>query len=254
MLGVNLPYWEVNTIYHVIFTIAVPIAIVNLVFPADRHRPYLGRFGLVVAAFLFVLGVALVRVSVPPLEDPGYQAPPGFIVGAVVVIIVLGLVALRWAPAQLRLDDKRTAVPAPFWLAVVAAVASFVGIGALFPLRALGARQPSFTQGWWVLLPMILVAVLCLIAIRVLSGWRNSILWTDLHTLGLIVGSLVGRMAVGMIVASGMTVEGGPTTVDRLGQAVLLVLPVALGLLAANRIRAREGDADVEDLNRVGRG
>ena len=247
LLGVNLPYWEINTIYHVIFTIAIPIAIVSLISPADRHRPYLGRPGLVVFALVFVIGVALVRISVPPLEDPGYRAPSGFLLGVVLLIMVLGFVALRWAPTRRPSGVAEVAVPAPMWLAPVAAVATGVTIGAMFPLRVLGARQPSFTQGWWVLVPMILVAALCLVAIWALSRWSGSALWSDLHMLALVVGALVGRMLIGIIVSSSLNVGGGPTPVDRVGQGVLLVLPVILGPMAARRLRRRGRDTPAAD-------
>src|SRR5215472_9464989 len=75
LLGLNTTYWEVNVVYHVVFSIAIPILLVDQIFPSGRGRPYLGRFGLAVTAAVALLGVAILRVTVPFSQDPGYTAP-----------------------------------------------------------------------------------------------------------------------------------------------------------------------------------
>ncbi|WP_214414000.1 hypothetical protein [Sphaerisporangium fuscum] len=75
MLGFNLTYWEANVIYHVVFSAVIPILVTELTFPDLRGRPYLSRRGLAITSVVAVLGVALLRVTVPPFADPGYRAP-----------------------------------------------------------------------------------------------------------------------------------------------------------------------------------
>src|SRR5215469_652381 len=50
VLGINTAYWEANVVYHVVFSVTIPILLADLLFPSSRGRPYLGRTGLVVAA------------------------------------------------------------------------------------------------------------------------------------------------------------------------------------------------------------
>ncbi len=69
VFGFNAPYWEANVVYHAVFTLAIPIAVTDLLFPLHRGRPYLGRTGLVVSGLVALLGVGVLRGSVPPQED-----------------------------------------------------------------------------------------------------------------------------------------------------------------------------------------
>src|SRR3954451_648123 len=66
LLGVNSDYTELNLPYHVVFSVVIPIALVESLFPALGAAPYLRRGGLVITTIVAVLGVALLRVSVPP--------------------------------------------------------------------------------------------------------------------------------------------------------------------------------------------
>lgn len=74
VFGLNSAYTELNIPYHAVFSVALPILLVDLVVPALRHRPYLGRAGLVAAGTVFVLGALLLRWTAS-FADPGYQAP-----------------------------------------------------------------------------------------------------------------------------------------------------------------------------------
>ena len=74
VLGFNTAYWEANVVYHVVFSVAIPILLADLIFPSGRGRPCLGRTGLVVTALAALLGVAILRLSVPPSQDPGCTA------------------------------------------------------------------------------------------------------------------------------------------------------------------------------------
>src|SRR5262245_4920828 len=75
VLGLNTVYWEAQIGYHIVFSVLIPILLVDLLFPRHRGRPYLKRGGLIWIGVLAVFGVGLVRVMIPTTEDPGYQAP-----------------------------------------------------------------------------------------------------------------------------------------------------------------------------------
>ncbi len=235
VFGLNLPYWELNAIYHVVFSAAIPILLTDLMFPSHRDVPYLKTFGLVVTAIVALLGLGLLRISVPPSQDPGYVAPLWVLVGTVVAVVVVGVIALKVLPRKVANVD-RTSVKVPplpvLW--IVGGVAAILALGLLFPFG--GATQPSFTRGWWVLAPMVATAAVCVGAYVPIRRWSAAAGWTDRHALALAGGALVGHSLVGSAAAH--------TTFDQVGLLVVTVVTAALVLLLDSRIRRRATTAE----------
>ncbi|WP_335986972.1 hypothetical protein [Glycomyces sp. MUSA5-2] len=230
ILGFNVPYWFANTGYHAVFTVAIPIALTRLLFPSHRNRPYIGRFGLTSTAIVMALGVLVLRVSVPPSEDPGYQAPLPFVIGCLAVVLVVGVLALTAVPAP---DRPVTDAPVPglLSLALAAGLATLAFFALTFP--AFGARQPAFTEGLWVLLPLAVAAAGIAWGYRTLLRWTDSRRWTDRHTLALIGGALVAHSVGGMVIMA-------HNAVDRLGLAAIIAVTLLAVFLIDRRLRARE--------------
>ncbi|MGH7883880.1 MAG: hypothetical protein ACREN8_13430 [Candidatus Dormibacteraceae bacterium] len=111
IFGLNLPYWELNAIYHIIFSAMIPIFLTDLMFPAYRYLPYLKKTGFVITAIVALLGVGLLRVAVPPSQDPGYTAPWFITFGCVVGVIILAVIALRILPPA----NRRSLMAGGFW-------------------------------------------------------------------------------------------------------------------------------------------
>ena len=61
-LGIGLPWTVYVTILHVVWSIAVPIGLVEALFPGRRTTPWLGRIGFGVIGVLFAVGVALLAM------------------------------------------------------------------------------------------------------------------------------------------------------------------------------------------------
>jgi hypothetical protein len=223
--GLNTAYWEANAAYHVVFSVLIPIALTDLLFPAHRDRPYLRRGGLVAVAIGAVLGVLLLRVSVPPTEDPGYTAPLWASAGCGLAVLLLGLLALRVLPrrqAHLSLVATRPRIagaPAAPIAGAYGAVAVFGFMALIFPFG--GAERPAFTHGLWVLLPMAAAAALALGSVRLVGRWTRAAGWDDRDRVWLIGGALLAHTAFGLIAVV-------HTLVDRAGLAVIAVLTVAL--------------------------
>ncbi|MEU6247164.1 hypothetical protein [Glycomyces sp. NPDC047010] len=230
ILGFNVPYWFANTGYHAVFTVAIPIALTQLLFPSHRGRPYMGRFGLTTTAIVMALGVLVLRVSVPPSEDPGYQAPPAFVIGCLAVVLVVGVLALTVVPKP---DRPVTDAPVPgLWpLALASGLATLVFFALTFPV--FGARQPAFTEGLWVLAPLAAAAIGIAWGYRTLLRWTDSRKWTDRHTLALIGGALVAHSAGGMVIMA-------HNAVDRIGLAAIIAVTLLVVFLIDRRLRARE--------------
>lgn len=235
LFGFNLPYWEANTIYHAVFTLVIPIALTDLLFPRHRGRPYLGRPGTVIAGIVALLGVGVLRVTVPLSEDPGYQVPTPVLLGYAVAVLVLGVLALAVVPPS-RPQITEAAVPSRPWLFTAAGLATLLFFVLTFPM--FGAAQPAFTQGAWVLVPMTLAGALAACTVVVVGRMSRSRAWTERHTLALIAGALVAHSVGGLVIMA-------HTTVDRIGLVAIIVVTGAGVLLLDRRLRARAGLAPV---------
>lgn len=108
VLGFNTAYWESQVGYHLVFTVLIPVVLTDLLFPRHAGRPYLRGGGLAGTVIAFVAGVALLRVFIAGVEDPGYQAPLPAVAALLAGIAASGVLALAVLP---RLRPVR---PAPW--------------------------------------------------------------------------------------------------------------------------------------------
>ncbi|MBB5775726.1 hypothetical protein [Nonomuraea jabiensis] len=256
ILGLNSAYTELNIPYHAVFSVALPILLVDLIVPSLRHRPYLGRTGLAVAGVVFVLGALLLRWTTAFI-DPGYQAPPAMLAAFALTIAALTVLALRFTPRPRNLpstpprttptppdapatapqttptppDVPATALqttPTPPVVACLAGTAAFGYLALLFPFG--GAQHPAFTQGGWVAVPMVAAALLAVAAGMLLRRWTAHDGWRDQHSLALAGGALVAHTVFGVI-------ANGENTTDRVSLAALGLVMIALLALLARRNR-----------------
>ena len=92
-LGISAWYAWTFVVGHSVWSIAVPIALVELLFPARARTLWLGRVGLVLTAAGYVAGCVVIGRFVNGSER--FLASPSQLAGAAAV--VLGLVALAFA-------------------------------------------------------------------------------------------------------------------------------------------------------------
>jgi hypothetical protein len=232
LLGVNTAYTELNLPYHVVFSVVIPIALVESLFPALGPAPYLRRGGLVVTGIVAVLGVALLRASVPPSEDPGYLLPAAALVVIVALVVLLSVVALGVLPRRPARVRAAVAVPRPGVAGVVSAVAAFGFLGLLYPFA--GARHPAFTHGAWVPVPMLAAAALAVCVGVAVWRWTAAEGWTRRHRLAAITGALIAHTAFGIVANT-------HTAPDTVGLTVIgVVMTILLILLGRRDVRPAE--------------
>lgn len=218
LLGFNTAYWEANLAYHVVFSVLIPIAVTDLLFPAHRDRPYLRRTGLVITACCALIGVGLLRVTVPLSQDPGYSISFGTLLGYVAAVAVLAVAALAVLPRRRPGTPAEPGAVTGFWPLAAAGFAGTVAFMALvFPFG--GAGHPAFTHGTWSFVPMTAAALLAVGLLVVIRRWAARAAWTDRSTLALAGGALVGHTAFGLV-----WTHGG--LVDRVGLAVIGVATI----------------------------
>jgi len=219
IFGFNVAYWVLNIIYHVVFSAIIPIFIANIIFPALKDKPYLKKGGLVWVTLFALIGVGLLRASVPPQEDPGYNEPLMIIIGCVVAIIALGVVALKIMPPKKPMQNMNTPVPSAKNLVACGLASTVVVFGLMYPFA--GAHQPLFLHGAWAYIPVAVGAMLAIWVYKTITKWSGSSHWNVKTALALTSGALVGHTLFGLVAAH-------LKVVDRIGLVVMLGIMVWL--------------------------
>jgi hypothetical protein len=218
LFGVNWVYTTVVlTWIHPLWSMAIPIALAELLFPAQRAIPSLRRFGLVVIFVWYVLGIALLALFARTTYS--YSVPP-LILGAVIVIaLMLVVVALFVLPRQRPQAKQSDQLPKPFVILLFSGISAFLALG----IPALLWRSfPILTQFPLVLVPLLAPPVVALILIWRLVDWTHSSYWNDRHLLALVSGMLIAHSAVGALLFSKTGVERGALAVMGLLMVIFL--------------------------------
>jgi hypothetical protein len=211
-----------------VWGIAVPILLAELLFPARRAEPWLGRTGVIIAGVVYATGALAVAAIFRLVITPDFRTPAALAIGAALVATGLVALALGWpvtgaAPAP---SSSTRDAPSPWLVGLVtllAACAWFILLDVPHALRA----------GVLVLAPMLAELALVAGVAALLRRWSAGRGWTDLHCLALACGALLVSMLSGFFF---VTVGN---RIDQLGQGVASVVAVILLALFAQRLQQR---------------
>lgn len=217
--GVNWVWSLSLTLYHAVVSIAIPILLVELLFPERRDEPWLGRRGAIGLSILLVLNVLLGLFLMTPYKPPFI---PYLL--ALVAVVVLFRQARRMPSAWGPSGDKRP------WKPLWTGLTSFAGILAFFfgswALPELGAPV------WATMSYLILLAWAVWKIMRRASGEG---LWYDLGRWPAASGALAFFILLGPLM------ENDPSRTDNPAGMTLVAIAAALGLIwLRGRIRRRE--------------
>jgi hypothetical protein len=172
------PYYLVHfAVGHAVWSITIPIVLVEALAPGRRATPWLGNVGLAVTAIAYLAGGLLIQVS---MRDSGdYHTSAVQFIGTVLGAAALAVVAL-WvggrSPAKpadataAKPVDAAAAKPAPRPLVV--GVGGFVGSSVFF----------ATPEGWWGLAACVVIIVVAAVVVARLSrrpGWQQDTWWLD---------------------------------------------------------------------------
>jgi len=227
-LGVNW-VWSLWTIgYHIFYSIGIPILLAELLFPARRREPWLGRVGLIIAGVLYVLGLLALAAIYRFAVAPDFKPPLLLNLFAALVAILLVVAALTWPARTLenRSNKPDGKVPSPWIVSLLAFLMALLWFGLLNlpqPLRA----------GAWVLIPMLLVIALLIGLVSLIQRWSSYEAWNDLHRLALIFGPLI------MVMISGSFFVTAGNRLDQLGVGIFGIITIILLAFFARRLQQR---------------
>ncbi|GAA4251951.1 hypothetical protein GCM10022255_046580 [Dactylosporangium darangshiense] len=169
-LGISVPWTLTVLAIHTVWSIGVPIALMENLAPAEaRTAPWLRTPGLVVAAVLYVLGSLLTVVGT--LSNDHFVAPWPRLAGAAVIAVALIVLAFRWPRRAGQLPGR---VPAPALVLVLTLVA-----GGLL-------RLPDAVPTW--VNVGLMVAAFAATTVAVLH-WSRRAEWGAGHRLALAAGA-----------------------------------------------------------------
>ncbi|MEH0819230.1 MULTISPECIES: hypothetical protein [unclassified Micromonospora] len=210
---------------HVALSICAPIAVVeSFVGPRRRHRPWLGRWGLLVIVVLFALGSLMIFSDDSAGRKGFLLSPVQATIAALTVLLLVGAALLpRW-----RRAPRRVAVPAPHpgWVGLV----------------VLGAHLSTVPlSGWarvgWQLLAAAAVAVLVV-------RWSRRAGWDQRHVLAAWAAGLLVAAALAYVVPN--YAPASPTEA-LVGDVVVTAVVLALTVGAFHRLRRRPPPGEVPE-------
>jgi hypothetical protein len=173
-VGVNWVWSYFLTIYHAVYSIAIPIMLVELLFPDRRDEPWIGRRGIIGLSFLLIAVVIFGYLALTPYRPPTvpYQLS---IVAVIVLYWVAKRMPYRWGEPTVE------PIRRPFW----------------FALMGFGGTLGFFIVHWFlpeagvpVLLTTGLAFGLMIVVYWAVRRMSNEGGWSDRERLALVSGAL----------------------------------------------------------------
>jgi hypothetical protein len=207
--GVYWPYAVFNIGYHAIFSIGIPIALAETLFPGWRHRRWLGRTGLSVTGAVYAVNAVAVGVAwytvlqksafgIPARLHPPQQA-------ATAVLIIALVIAARQVAPKRRQPGRR--LPSAPRLALLTACGALTW----FAILLLATGQDVI--GWLPLpVPLAVIAVAVTAAVR--WAWHRPVP-ARAQLIAACTGALIVQAAAGFA-ATGLH---GPVNI--IGKAII---------------------------------
>lgn len=201
---------------HTVWSVSVPIAIVEALFPGRRTQPWLGNIGLGVSALLLVGGGLLVHAATRK-QDP-FAASNVQLISTWVALALVVALGLRCRPT---IGRPAGAVPGVWMMGVIALAwgLAFMSVNKLMQDWPLAAAQ-------W---------ALDVVAFVLLAGLARRAAWTPLHTLAVAGGAMLAYACHGF---PQEPVAGSKGTIDLVGNTIFAIIAVVLLVFAVKKERA----------------
>ena len=220
-LGVNWVWAFELTVYHAVFSIVIPIALVNLLFPGRRHNRWMPSWGLWVLLTLWIVNGVVIFSQISEYRPPAAHL-------WIAASVTVGLCVLAWRLPRRNLSPKPNSkdVCRPRRLLAL----GFAGTAMLFVLAWLLPHTRVHPVA--VILAITLLAAFFTWAIPVLATRPGC---SDKHKLALIAGALVFFIVLSPLQEWDQARPDNTAGMSVVGLGVLVML-----LCLGHRIRQRQ--------------
>ncbi len=238
-LDVNWVWAEHLTGYHAVWSITIPILLTELLFPARRALPWLGKVGLRVIGIVFALDI-LVGFALFTL---GFHIAYGYVPPAIPYLATVGLVcALAWLalrqparPASVSVAAFQPApsqpAPRPWLLRLFSFCAAFTWFFIFLGFTGPQSRIPAPVT-------MLMAALLAWGIWVVIRRWSAPArLWDDRHRLALATGPLLLLALFSLLVLPFSHTPGKDFAGQFLVGLVTILLLIAFAWQVRRRVR-----------------
>jgi hypothetical protein len=214
---------------HAVWSICIPIILVEAIFAKRGKAPWLGKTGLALVAAIFVLGSVWLWHTI--YLETGFSASAPHLIGTAVVIAALIIAAFAFKHRAIAPEGF---VPNP-WIAGCVALAA----SSLYMLT-------EYLPGWTRVGACILIAAVCL---TLVFRWSHRSNWSALHTLALAGGGILTYAWLGAF----MEPETGPKTIiDHIGAMFFIGGAIWLFITGAKKLRTSTMDSHRMPHNSAG--
>lgn len=209
---------------HTIWSMAVPIALMESLTPQARQTPWLGPLGYIVTAVVFLIGCALTFMF---QQEPFMASPAQFAVSGVIVVVLIVIAAIL---GRAKREDQR-AVSEPLNPLLVAGTAFLLG-SAFMSLALVHDTIPASLN------VAGKIAVLLTGGLLLWNGSRRAD-WSEGHRFAVAAGLLLVYAWYGFV----QIPSAGDTnpSIDAIGNAFFAVGALLLLGIARKRIQAAGG-------------
>lgn len=198
---------------HAIWSIAIPIVIVELLTLKRRTTPWLGGKGLAATAALYLFGCWIIFQELQRTE--GFLASPGQCIGAAALALVLIVLAFSCKERPAASSSRRAPKP---W---IVGASTFVLVNAFF-----------FRPENW--LGVVLGLVFLGAAAMLLRGWSRREGWSPWHQYAVVAATLPTYMFAGFVLTAVIRPDD---MMAWIGNIIFACAAAALLVLVARRIR-----------------
>ncbi|MFH5801265.1 hypothetical protein [Haladaptatus sp. CMAA 1911] len=227
-VGISAENALVFVVGHVVWSIGIPILLVESFLPERRTTPWIGKTGLVITGLLFLVFGTLLEYGIR-LEEGFFPSTPQ-VVGTVIVAVVVSVVAFTADGRFVGRNDRQA--PNPWVVGIVA-----FGASSLWMVRpdivsvTTSALLIESVQEWLaVAFGILLIGAMILL----IGSWSQRTDWGEIHRIALAGGAMLTYAWISFVL---VPYGGVSKTVDLVGDVVFTLGAVLLIIVAARRVR-----------------
>jgi hypothetical protein len=225
-LGIAVPWTVFVLTLHTVWSISVPIALVESLVPGRRTTPWLNTPGLILSGVLFLVGAAFVTAG--SYADGHFWASWPHLL--VVVLVAAALIVVAFRLPTVTPVGPGTVNPGLVLGTGLAGAVAFMAADHFVPAR---------------LSPIVMLADFAVVSVLVVR-WSRRTGWGDRHRLALAAGAVLTYAGNSFLMHP---IEGDGPVITPVSHVVFAAVAVALLLLAARAGRRNFGQEAVKNAS-----